>query len=92
MLTRGLDGKWGPVVFNELQHLRHPVVSPAHHPFLHIQGYYKDLDWERYKISKQLRAERDKEAEDQNQLEVSTKHAMIPSPQLPRSRPLEKAS
>ena len=42
-------GKFILQTHNEVLHLRHLINSPASNPFRHIEGYYEDLDWTKYK-------------------------------------------
>jgi len=45
-------GKWFPIAFNEVHHLRNHIQSPSSNPFRHIEGYYEDLSWTNYKKPK----------------------------------------
>ena len=54
MIVRGLDGKWFPQTFNEMNHLRHAIKSPASNPYRDIEGYYEDLDWSVLRKNKAL--------------------------------------
>jgi len=54
-------GKFCVLAHNQVSHLRYLIKSPASNPFRHIEGYYKDLDWSKYKSSRHLASATQKE-------------------------------
>jgi broad specificity phosphatase PhoE len=44
-----IPGKWNVCSFNEVKHIETLKKSPSSNPFRHIEGYYEDLNWNKYK-------------------------------------------
>lgn len=59
-------GKFCVLAHNQVSHLRYLIKSPASNPFRHIEGYYKDLDWSKYKSSRHLAAASQKDVNNNN--------------------------